>query len=58
MNPTVALGVALVLMLAALPLLVVGANADIVALSVAGIAAVVVGGAIPPALRWLGPEED
>ena len=58
MNPVVLQGVALLLMLVALPLLVVGTNAEILAVTVAGIVAVVLGGAIPPALRWIGPKED
>ena len=58
MNKTFALGAALLLMLAALPLIVVGANAEVLALTVAGVVLAGVGGAIPPVLRFTGPEED
>jgi hypothetical protein len=57
-SPIALQATALVLLLVALPLIVLGVNNDLPALTVAGMVAVVLGGAIPPALRYVGPEED
>jgi hypothetical protein len=51
-------GAALVLLLVSLPLIVVAYQADVPALAVVGVGLATVGALTPPALRYLGPEED
>jgi hypothetical protein len=50
----------LVLMLLSLPLILIGANDDVLALTIVGVVVLSVAAATPPALRFLpfGSEED
>lgn len=58
MNTMVLQGAALVLMLLALPLASLGTTSDATWANVAAIGVLTVGGLIPPALRFLGDDED
>ena len=51
-------GVALVVLLLALPVLAVGVNADVTALSVAGVVMVAAAALLLPALRWLDLDDE
>jgi hypothetical protein len=58
MNTMVLQGAALVLMLLALPLASLGTTSDATWANVAAIGVLTVGGLVPPALRYLGDDED
>jgi hypothetical protein len=50
----------LILMLISLPMIFIGANTELLALTIAGVAVLAIAAATPPALRFLpfGSEED
>jgi hypothetical protein len=58
MNPILIQGAALVLMLLALPLASVGTTQDATWAQVAAVVVVAVGGLVPPALRYLGDDDE
>lgn len=58
MNKLVIQGIALVVMLAALPLASIGTTAGLLWASIAGLVAITLGGLIPPVLRFVGKSED
>lgn len=51
-------GVALALLMLSLPLIVIAYEADVTALAVLGVVLAATGALLPPALRYVGPDDD
>ncbi len=58
MNKLILQGIALLLMLAALPLTSIGSTSETLWVSIVGLVALTIGGLTPPVLRFVGSSEE